>query len=65
MLWLEQEDDVTGHHAGNRADVPPHWEDMRREVKTVGDLLRACLPAAIEPPDTTGFNEGVRRRLMD
>ena len=63
MLWLEQEDDVTGHHAGNRADVPPHWEGMRREVKTLGDLLRAHLPESVEPPSPAAFNSQVQQRL--
>lgn len=63
MRWLEEHDDVTGHHAGDCVGVPLHWQEMRREVKNLGDLLRAHLPDRVEPPDPATFNSQVQQRL--
>lgn len=62
MRWLE-EGDVHGHHAGVGFDVPPHWHSMKCDIENLGGLLRAHLPAAIEPPDAEIFNRRVQERL--
>ena len=62
MRWLE-EDDVTGHHLGEAAGVPPHWQSLRNDAARIGDLLRDNVASAQEPSDTESFNEEVRRRL--
>ena len=62
MRWLE-EDDVTGHHAGESPGVPGDWHVLRRDVDQLRDLLRSNIPVTKEPPASDTFNEEVRRKL--
>jgi hypothetical protein len=63
MLWLELEDDVVGHDAGELSDLPPSWQHMKQEVTVLGDMLRTHFPRNSVLPDPTAFNNSIQHRL--